>query len=72
MPKLNDQSSACTVPTRNHHSFVTQATLAGANQADVQQFVGHKNLSMTDYYTHSTKQGTSQLVDIISEQLTDK
>ncbi|WP_159099974.1 hypothetical protein [Listeria aquatica] len=42
MPKLNDQSSAYTAPTRTHHSFVTQAALAGANQADVQQFVGHK------------------------------
>ncbi|WP_439444318.1 tyrosine-type recombinase/integrase [Listeria aquatica] len=59
-------------PTHSRHFFVTQAALAGANQADVQQFVGHKNLSMTDYYTHSTKQGTSQLVDIISEQLSDK
>lgn len=59
-------------PHMLRHSFVTQAALAGANQADVQQFVGHKNLSMTEYYTHLTNQGTSQLVDMISEELSDK
>lgn len=59
-------------PHMLRHTFTTQASLAGANRIDLQRFVGHKNGSMTDYYTHETKEGTQNLVNIIKEQLSKK
>jgi integrase len=42
-------------PHSLRHSFISLARLAGVNDLTVQTLAGHKNLSMTDHYTHAAQ-----------------
>ncbi|MBC2158690.1 tyrosine-type recombinase/integrase [Listeria booriae] len=72
MTKVHAKYGIDVHPHMLRHSFATQATLAGVNQKDLQKFVGHGNEHMTNYYTHETKEGTEQLVDLMQKRFTEK
>lgn len=55
-------------PHMLRHTFATQAALSGIDRSKVQNFIGHKNMSMTDYYKYSTKEGKQKLVNIMDKK----
>lgn len=72
MTKVHAKYGIDVHPHMLRYSFATQATLAGVNQKDLQKFVGHGNKHMTNCYTHETKEGTEQLVDLMQKRFTEK
>lgn len=65
-------SDACGIKAHPHmmrHTFATEIRSAGADPRSVADYLGHKNVSMTDYYTHKTEERMEQVVNISTKRL---
>lgn len=52
-------------PHKLRHYFATQGQLTGLNPRLISDFLGHKNISMTDNYSHQTEDGTRLITEKI-------
>lgn len=66
--KLEKEYDIKVHPHLLRHNFTTQALLAGANSNDLRKFVGHKNSSMTDHYSHATDEGREKLMNTMKDR----
>ena len=51
------------------HFFATQAQASNINPRLVADFLGHKNISMTDHYTHATDEGGILVMEKVNQKI---
>lgn len=51
------------------HTFAMIARMSEVNPRLVADFLGHKNTSMTDHYTHKTVEGMQNVVELRSKHM---
>lgn len=56
-------------PHMLRHYFATQSQLIGINPRLIADFLGHKNISMTDHYSHQTEDGTKLVLEKVQKLL---
>ena len=54
-------------PHMLRHYFATQAQAKNINPRLIADFLGHKNISMTDHYSHQTEEGTLHVLSQVSD-----
>lgn len=65
-------SDACDIKVHPHmlrHNFATQAALAGAPIHDTAKYLGHRNVTMTEHYTHATDEGLNNVINLVESRL---
>lgn len=56
-------------PHMMRHTFATVARTEGIDARMVADFLGHKNVSMTDHYTHRTAAGMDKVIELVNKKL---
>lgn len=56
-------------PHMMRHTFATVARTEGVDARMVADFLGHKNISMTDHYTHRTVAGMDKVIQLVNKKL---
>lgn len=65
-------SESCDIKVTPHilrHFFATQAAIAGVPIEHAAAYLGHKNTSMTEHYTHISDETASNVVDLVSRHI---
>lgn len=65
-------SETCGIKISPHmlrHFFATQAAIAGVPKEHAAAYLGHKDKSMTEYYTHIQDETAPKVIDILSKRL---
>lgn len=65
-------SRKCGVKCNPHmmrHTFATIARTEGSDSRIVADFLGHKNVSMTDHYTHATTEGMDKVINLVNKRM---
>lgn len=65
-------SETCDVKLSPHmlrHYFATQSAIAGVPIQHAAAYLGHKNKTMTEYYTHIKNETASSVIDLVSKKL---
>lgn len=66
---MSNKLNICITPHKLRHYFATQGQLTGLNPRLIADFLGHKNISMTNHYSHQTEEGTRLVLDKIQNLL---
>lgn len=65
-------SKSCNIKISPHmlrHFFATQAAIAGVPKEHAAAYLGHKNKTMTEYYTHIQNETATDVINIVSNRL---
>jgi integrase len=65
-------SVACDIKVSPHmmrHFFATQAVIAGVSVEHAAAYLGHRNKTMTEYYTHIRNETAPNVINMVSERL---
>ena len=69
---FNRVSASCGIyvtPHKLRHFFATQAAIAGVPSEQTAAYLGHKNATMTEHYTHIADETASNVVSIVSNHI---
>lgn len=69
MKRISRASGIKCSPHMMRHTFATIARMSEENPRLVADFLGHKNTSMTDHYTHKTVEGMQNVVELRSKYM---
>lgn len=67
-------SKACDIKVSPHmlrHFFATQAAIAGVPKEHAAAYLGHRDKTMTEYYTHIENETAAGVIDIVSKRLSN-
>lgn len=56
-------------PHMLRHFFATQAAIAGVPKEHAAAYLGHRDKTMTEYYTHIENETASDVIDLVSKRL---
>lgn len=69
MDRISRKSGVKCTPHMMRHTFATVARMDGIDSRMVADFLGHKNVTMTDHYTHRTAAGMEKVIELVNKRL---
>lgn len=69
MDDISIESGVKCTPHMMRHTFATYARVEGINARLLADYLGHKNTTMTDHYSHQTVEGMEKVIDLSSRKL---
>lgn len=69
MKRISRKCNIHCSPHMMRHTFATVARLDGVDSRFVADFLGHKNVTMTEEYSHSTAEGMDKVINMVSNSL---